>query len=121
MFQIYNVHQVVGDHKFVINETVHVQQSDFGHVIFKVRTVNIKPIDGNTEGVDDNETTISPEIDIDEPNTTRGVSENDDDDDRPTVEDTGDIDDTNRIGSPEVLENTNDISGDGLENFEVKK
>lgn len=116
-----NIHQVVGDHKFVINETVHVQQSDFGHVVFKVRTVDIKPIDGNTEGVDENETTISPETDIDEPKTTHRASENDDYDDRPTVEDTGDIDGTNRIGSPEVLENTNYISGDNLENFEVKK
>lgn len=111
--------QVVGDHKFIINETVHVQQSDFGHVIFKVRTVDIKPVDETTEGVDD-DTTFVPEVEIDDPYTTQGAPEIDEDDKRPTVEDTGNID-GNTIGSPEILEDTNEISPETLENFEVKK
>lgn len=117
--------QVVGDHKFIINETVHVQQSDFGHVIFKVRTVDIKPVEPNdetTEGVGD-ETTAGPGGDIDDPNTTntanRPENGSDDDDDRVSIADTGDIDD-NR-GSPELLDEANEIAGGTIEQFEVKK
>lgn len=119
--------QVVGDHKFIINETVHVQQSDFGHVIFKVRTVDIKPIersDETTEGVDNDDTTETPQVDIDTPNTNGSESGNDDQDDRESVADTGDID-GNRVGSSEVLDvidNTNEVTADDLlETFEVKK
>lgn len=115
--------QVVGDHKFIINETVHVQQSDFGHVIFKVRTVDIKPLaEETTEGVDD-ETTVPSNVDIDEPNTTQkpGPEYNDDDDDRVSVVDSGDIDGNNRAGSPEILDDSNEIPAGTLEEFEVKK
>lgn len=115
--------QVVGDHKFIINETVHVQQSDFGHVIFKVRTVDIKPLaEETTEGVDD-ETTVPSNVDIDESNTTQkpGPEYNDDDDDRVSVVDSGDIDGNNRAGSPEILDDSNEIPAGTLEEFEVKK
>lgn len=114
---------MVGDHKFIINETVHVQQSDFGHVVFKVRTVDVKPLnepnDETTEGID-SDPTISPDVEIDEPNTTTRPTEYDDDDERTTVEDFGDID-GNRASIPEILNDANEISGDNLENFEVKK
>lgn len=110
--------QVVGDHKFIINETVHVQKSNFGHIVFKVRTVDIKPAEPNdetTEGID-NDTTTGPEVNIE---TTERPTEIDDDDERPNVEDTGDID---RIGTPELIDNTNEIiTLDTIEQFEVKK
>lgn len=98
-----------------------MQQNDFGHVVFKVRTVDIKPLsEETTEGVD-NETTVPPNVDIDEPNTTRKPIEgDDDDDDRVTVEDSGEIDGIN-IGSPEVFDNANEIPVGTLEDFEVKK
>ncbi|XP_055299599.1 uncharacterized protein LOC129567077 [Sitodiplosis mosellana] len=115
--------KVVGDHKFIINETVHVQQSDFGHVVFKVRTVDVKPVEPNdetTEGVEDNDTTISPDVDIDEPNTTQRPTENEDDDERSTIEDFGDID-GNRVGEADILDDANEISRDSLENFEREK
>lgn len=114
--------QVVGDHKFIINETVHVQQSDFGHVIFKVRTVDVKPVERNdetTEGVDI-DTTIAPDVDIDEPNTTQRPTENDDDDERSTIEDFGDIDGS-RPDQTEIINDVNQITRDTIENFEVKK
>lgn len=117
--------QVVGDHKFIINETVHVQQSDFGHVVYKMRTVDVQPVEPNdetTEGVED-ETTAGPEGGIDVPNTSNPANtpENgsDDDDDRVSIADTGDIDD-NR-GSPEVFDEDNEIAGGTIEQFEVKK
>ncbi|XP_031623913.1 uncharacterized protein LOC116341147 [Contarinia nasturtii] len=113
--------KVVGDHKFIINETVHVQQSDFGHIIFKVRTVDIKPAEPNdetTEGVVDNDTTIYPNVDID---TTYRPTEIEEDDERPNVEDTGDID-GNSVGTPELLDNTNEIlTLNNLEHFEPEE
>lgn len=98
-----------------------MQQNDFGHVVFKVRTVDIKPLsEETTEGVD-NEPTVPSNVDIDEPNTTQKPTEvNDDDDDRVTVEDIGDID-GNRAGSPEILDDANEIPVGTLEEFEVKK
>lgn len=115
--------QVVGDHKFIINETVHVRQGDFGHVVFKVRTVDVKPLEPNddtTESVDIDDSTQLPQGDIDTPNTNGPESANDDDDDRETVADTGDID-GNRAILPEVINDTNEIAADLLETFEVKK
>lgn len=118
--------QVVGDHKFIINETVHVQQNDWGHVIFKTRTVDIKPIDKTTEGADDDDTTEIPEgVDIDQPaQTTPKPRENtnDDDDERVSVADVGDIDGVRAVaGSPELFDNANEIPVGTLEDFEVKK
>lgn len=109
--------QIVGDQKYTINETVHVQQSDFGHVIFKVRTVDVKPVestDETTEGVYI-DTTISPDVDD-----TQRPTENDDDDERPTVEDTGDID-GNGVDEPELIYSNNEILQNNLEHFGVKK
>lgn len=98
-----------------------MQQSGFGHVVFKVRTVDIKPLaEETTEGVDD-ETTIPSNVDIDEPNTTQKPrpESNDDDDDRVSVADSGDIDGNNRAGSPEILDDANEIPSGALEDFEV--
>lgn len=106
---MYNFAQVVGDQKFIINETVHVQKTDLGHIYFKLRTVDIEPAESNdqtTEGVE-NDATINPNVDIDEQNTTQRPTENDDD--------------GNRIGSPEILDDANEITQDNLEQFEVKK
>lgn len=114
--------QIVGDHKFIINETVHVQQNDFGHVIFKTRTVDIKPIDKTTEGVDDETTEIPQDVDIDQPQQTTPKpreSTNEDDDERVSVVDTGDIDGV-RTGSLELFDNANEIPVSTLEDFEVK-
>lgn len=91
--------------------------------MFKVRTVDVKPVEPNdetTEGVEDVNTTIAPGFDIDEPNVTQRPTENDDDDDRPTVEDFGDID-GNHVGESGILNHANEIPRDSLENFEVKK
>lgn len=104
---------------------MHVQQGDFGHVVFKVRTVDIKPIDKTTEEVDDETTEIPAGVDIDQPaQTTQKPREsaNDDDDERVTVVDTGDIDGLRVVsGSPEQFENANEIPTSSLEDFEVKK
>lgn len=122
---IFFLFQIVGDHKFTINETVHVQQGDFGHVVFKVRTVDIKPIDKSTEGPDNETTEIPSDVDIDQlAQTTQKPREsaNDDDDERVTVVDTGDIDGVRIVnGSPEVFDNANEIPTGSLELFEVKK
>lgn len=114
--------QIVGGHKFTINETVHVQQSDFGHVVYKVRTVDVKPVEPNdeaTEGVEDETTELSL-VDIDGPSSNGPENTNDVDDDRETVADTGDID-GNQVGSPEVVGDTNELTSDLVESFEVKK
>lgn len=90
--------------------------------MFKVRTVDVKPVEPNdeaTEGVEDDNTTIAPGFDIDGSNTQR-PTENEDDDDRPTVADFGDID-GNHVGESGILNNANEIPRDSLENFEVKK
>lgn len=121
----YRSFQIVGDHKFTINETVHVQQNDYGNVVFKVRTVDIKPIDKTTEEVDDETTEIPAGVDIDQPTPTTQrprESANDDDDERVSVVDTGDIDGVRIVnGSPEIFDAANEISASSLENFEVKK
>lgn len=115
--------KVVGDHKFIINETVHVQQSDFGHVVFKVRTVDVKPVEPNdggaTETVDKEYTTEVPEFGINVPDTNIPEITNDENDDRESVADTGDID-VILSGSPEVLENTNEVNPGLLETFETE-
>lgn len=107
-----------------------MQQNDFGHVIFKVRTVDIKPIDKTTEGADDETTEIPSGVDIDQPTqTTQRPREgaNDDDDERVSVADTGDIDGVRVVvgaaaaDSPELLDNANEIPVSTLEDFEVKK
>lgn len=119
--------QIVGDHKFIINETVHVQQNDWGHVIFKTRTVDIKPTDKTTEGEDNDGTTEIPEgVDIDQPQQTTPKpreNTNDDDDDRVSIADSnGDIDGVRAVvGSPELFDNANEIPVSTLEDFEVKK
>lgn len=103
---------------------MHVQQSDFGHVVFKVRTVDVKPVEPNdgetTEAVDKEYTTEAPQFGINVPDRNIPEITNDENDDRESVADTGDID-VIQSGSPEVLENTNEVSADLLEAFEVKK
>lgn len=103
---------------------MHVRQSDFGHVIFKVRTVDVKPVEPNdggaTEAVDKEYTTEAPEFGINVPDSNIPEITNDENDDRESVADTGDID-VIQSGSPEVLENTNELTADLLETFEVKK
>lgn len=92
--------------------------------MFKVRTVDIKPIGETTEGVDNESTEIPPGVDIDQPpQTTQKPRENtnDDDDDRVSViVDNGDIDGV-PASSPELFTNGNEIPVSTLEDFEVKK
>lgn len=100
-----------------------MQQNDFGHVIFKTRTVDVKPIDKTTEGADDETTEIPEGVDIDQPAQTTPKpreSTNEDDDERVSVLDNGDIDGV-RTGSLELLNNANEIPVSTLEDFEVKK
>lgn len=103
---------------------MHIQQSDFGHVVFKVRTVDVKPVEPNdgetTEAVEKENTTEAPQFGINVPDRNIPEITNDENDDRESVADTGDID-VIQSGSPEVLENTNEVSADLLEAFEVKK
>lgn len=102
-----------------------MQQNDWGHVVFKTRTVDIKPVDKTTEGADDDGTTEIPEgVDIDQPaqTTPKPRESNDDDDDRVSIADTGDIDGVRAVaGSPELFDNANEIPVSTLEDFEVKK
>lgn len=119
---------MVGDHKFIINETTHVQESDYGHVVYKVRTVDIKPLDEDetTEGTEEETTegteeerTNSPESDIDEPNTTEEI------DDREPVTEEGesDVDDSIDIdgNAVESFDEANEISRNVINAYEVKK
>lgn len=60
-------------------------------------------------------------VDIDEPYTTQKPVEGvDDNDDRVSVDDTGDIDGI-RADSPEILDDANEIAVGSIEEFEVKK
>lgn len=124
--------QIVGDHKYTINETTHVRKTNFGDVFFKVRTVDVQPVDvddtteprevDTTNGVDfdiDNiPTTLAPPPEIPETFDTREGAD-DENDERRTVDD-GTVD----IDSPELSETDdsvgNEISRDILEQLEVK-
>lgn len=86
-----------------------------------MRTVDVKPLEETTESGVNVETNTG---DIDEPRVTpkppSREGANDDDDDRVTVEDTGDID-VIRAGSPELFDVANEIPVGNIEQFEVKK
>lgn len=123
--------QVVGDHKFIINETVHIQESEYGHVVVKVKTVDIKP--ATAEDITEEsgeEPTVRPDVYV--PNSTEEresgtdetfeTDESDESDREPTTEagereiDEGvDIDENS-----ESFDDGNDISRTSI-SFEVKK
>lgn len=123
---------MVGDHKFIINETVHVQESDYGHIVFRVKTVNIKPAsDEDTTEESGEEPTAVPEAEM--PNSTEDrESETDEtietdeseESDREPVTDAGerDIDegDVDIDGNSGSFDDGNDISRNSI-GFEVKK
>lgn len=88
--------------------------------MFKVRTVDIKPLspEDRTEGVDgDDETTVASDGGAEVPNTT-------DEPDREPVTEEGDIDIDENVdidGTAESFGDTNDISRNYINAFEVKK
>lgn len=128
---------MVGDHKFIINETVQIQESEYGHVVVKVKTVDIKPAsEEDTTEESSEEPTVRPNIDpmlhIDVPNSTEeresGTDESfetdeSDESDREPITEAGEreIDEGVDIdGNSGSFDDGNDISRTSIA-FEVKK
>lgn len=58
--------QIVGDTKFIITETTHVQNIGFGSVVYKVRTIDVQPVepgDVPSDDGDDERPTVPTDID----------------------------------------------------------
>lgn len=125
---------MVGDHKFIVNETVHIQESEYGHVVVKVKTVDIKPAsDEDTTEESSEEPTVRPDVDV--PNSTEeresgtvetfetDESDESDESDREPVTEEGEseIDEGIDIdGNSGSFDDGNDISRTSIA-FEVKK
>lgn len=95
---------MVGDHKFIINETAHIQESEYGHVVVKVKTVDIKSAsDEDTTEESSEEPTVRPDVvETDESNESDSESvteanERETDESVDTDENSGSFDDDNDI------------------------
>lgn len=125
--------QVVDGHKVIINDTVYSKKTDFGETIFKVRTIDVRPLDDDESATDAN----VPEAEAEPEATTFNVKSDDDDDDtnqtpKNDVESTetsdeggaigsADIDAIN-TGSPEVFDTSSDNEiPKNIDELEVKK
>lgn len=122
--------QVVGDHKFIINETVHIQESEYGHVVVKVKTVDIKTAsDEDTTEESSEEPTVRPDVDV--PNSTEERESGTDETSETDESDESDREPVTEAGEREIDEGVdidensgffddgNDISRNAIA-FEVK-